>query len=57
MEQTDKELAADIRQLWQELVKAENEMERRGYDVNKLSYGRKSDMATVTFDRKETDVL
>lgn len=35
---TDAELAADLRQFWQETMRFENELERRGYDVRRSAY-------------------
>lgn len=56
MKKSDQELAADIRQLYQELTKLEHEMEKRGYEVRHSRYY-DSDRCETRFDRKQENVL
>lgn len=37
-DKSDAEMAADLRQFWQEKVRFENELERRGYEVRCSAY-------------------
>lgn len=53
---TDEEMAADIRQLYQELTRMETEMERRGYEIRHSRFVN-SDRVEVRFDRKQENVL
>lgn len=52
---SDEELASDLRQLWQEKVRCQKELERRGYEVSCCSYTDGS--TTVEIDRVTKSVL
>lgn len=54
-DKSDAELAADLRQFWQEKVRFQKELERRGYDVSCSSYTDGS--ATVEIDQISKSVL